>query len=187
MTRARPEADRARPTEVVFDTSCLSCFARAGRLETLQSIVAGRRTVVPRAVLEELDNGVADHPALADVRSAEWIEMVPVDGLRELRLFAQYVRLLGAGQRDVGESSALAWAEAYEAVAIVDDQTAVNIARQRGVRVRGTLSLIADGIRQSILDNGEAERLIDDLRAGGARFPCTGSEFIVWARDKELL
>jgi len=93
----------------------------------------------------------------------------------------------GAGQRDVGESSALAWAEAYEATAIVDDQTAVNIARKRGVQVRGTLSLIADGIHQGILDNGTAERLIDDLRTGGARFPCTDSEFIVWARDKGLL
>lgn len=108
MARVRPGSGGARPTELVFDTSCLSCFARAGRLETLQAIVAGRRSVVPRAVLEELDAGVADHPALAEVRSAEWIEMVPVDGLSELRLFAEYVRQLGAGQRDVGESSALA-------------------------------------------------------------------------------
>ena len=47
--------------------------------------------------------------------------------------------------------------------------------------------MIADGIRQGVLDSDAAERLIDDLRAGGARFPCAGSEFIVWARDKELL
>lgn len=172
---------------MVFDTSCLSCFARAGRLEILRELIAGRRAVVPRAVLGELEDGIALYPTLADVKSADWLEVVPVDSLRELRLFAEYARVLVAGQHNVGESSALAWAEAHGATAVVDDQTAVNIARNRGVRVRRTLSLISAGIHKDVLDHDGAQRLVDNLRTGGARFPCTGAEFIAWAQDKGLL
>ncbi len=138
-------------------------------------------------MLGELEDGIALYPALGDVKGAGWLEEVPVDSLDELRLFAEYARVLVAGQHNVGESSVLAWAEAHGAIAVVDDQTAVNIAKGRGVRVRRTLSLIAAGIHNGVLDREEAQRLVDDLRSGGARFPCTGAEFIEWATEKGLL
>ena len=42
---------------LVFDSSVLSCFARAGRLELLHQIAAERRRVVTRDVVVELEEG----------------------------------------------------------------------------------------------------------------------------------
>jgi hypothetical protein len=72
--------------------------------------------LVPQAVLDELRAGELAHPPLADVRNADWLEIVACDGLAELRAFAHYVRVLGAGERDIGEASVLAWAEVNEVV-----------------------------------------------------------------------
>ncbi|MBI4700087.1 MAG: hypothetical protein HY744_02795 [Deltaproteobacteria bacterium] len=170
----------------ILDASCLCGFARAGRLDALRGLLRGHRPVVALAVPHELEVGVAEHPRLADVRAAAWLEQVAVDGLDELRLFAQYVRLLGAGPRDIGECSSLAWAEAHGAVVVLDDQTAVNVARPRGVRVRRTLALVAQAVADERLGADEAARLVDELRMGGARFPCTGAEYIAWAQRADL-
>lgn len=176
-----------KPSTLIFDTSCLCCFARAGRLVTLEELTAGHRRVVARAVLEELDAGSRQFPTLAQVPKADWLERVPVDGLDELRFFANYAQLLGAGTHDIGESSTLAWAESNGAVGIVDDQAAVNAARSRGVSVRGSLGIVANGVVRKLLSHEAAVELVDDLRAGGARFPCNGSGFIAWAQQHSLI
>ena len=98
-------------TALVFNTSPLGHFARAGRLAVLDRLTAAHRRVVPQAVLDELQAGEPVHPPLADVRNAGWLERVACDGLAELRAFAHYVRVLGAGECDIGEASVLAGAE----------------------------------------------------------------------------
>lgn len=96
--------------KLVFDTSVLSCFARAGELDALEQATRDHERLVPRAVLGEIKRGVVDYPKLAAVLDATWLEEVPVDGLEELAAFAHYARRLTAGDRNVGESSVLAWA-----------------------------------------------------------------------------
>ena len=172
---------------LVFDSSVLSCFARAGRLDSLDALTAGRRRVMTPAVIEELAQGTQEHPRLAKVQQIEWIETVRVDGLDELVAFSEYLRFLGGGPRNVGEAATLAWAEVHCAVAVLDDQTAVQLGRQRGVTVKRTLSLIATGVERGLLSDYEAVALVEDLIGGGARFPCDGREFITWCRAKGLL
>ena len=172
---------------LVFDSSVLSCFARAGRLELLHRMVAGRRCVVTRDVLEELAAGTSDHLRLADVGTQAWLEAVTLSELAEIELFAAYSRIFGAGPRDLGEAATLAWAEAHGATAMLDDQTAVNAARAHGVTARRTLALVADAVRREILDEAAAAALVDELIGGGARFPCAGTDFIAWARGRGAL
>jgi hypothetical protein len=81
-------------TALIFNTSPLSHFARAGRLALLDRLTAAYRRVVPQAVLDELRAGELAHPPLADVGNADWLEIVACDGLAELRTFAHYVRVL---------------------------------------------------------------------------------------------
>jgi predicted nucleic acid-binding protein len=182
-----PSSDGDRRPAII-DASCLCCFARARRLDVLSELLGPRRVVVATAVLEEVDRGVALHPELRDVRRADWFEEVHVDGLDELKLFASYVKHLGAGERDIGECSSLAWAEAHGAIVVLDDQTAVNIARKRGVEVRRSLALVSEGLRRSVIRRGAAESLVDELqKVGGARFPCTGRDFLAWAEKAGLL
>jgi predicted nucleic acid-binding protein len=165
----------------------LSGFGRARRLQDLQRLVAEFRTVTTRAVLDEIRAGVNEHPELGQVATLPWLHVEALDGLEELRLFAEYTRLLGAGTRDLGEATVLAWAEVHRAIAFTDDNVAVRVARSRGVEVRRTLALVARGVRRSILSENEAEAIVRDLLRAETRFPIGAGEFLAWARANGLL
>jgi predicted nucleic acid-binding protein len=171
-----------------FDSSVLSPFARAKRLDVLEQLTAGHRCVVTRAVLDELDRGSVAYPRLAEVRSRSWLEVVAANSLDELVAFSYYVRVLGSGDRNVGEASILAWAEVSSGVAVVDDNAAVSAARTRNVAVRRSLGLLCDGLHRKALTIEQARTLVDELvSAGGSRFPCDGAGFESWAESNGLL
>lgn len=172
---------------LVFDTSPLSHFARAGRLAVLDRLTANYRRVTPRAVLDEVRGGELTHPPLADIRNVDWLEVVACDGLPELRAFAHYAQILGSGERDVGEASVLAWAEVNAGIAVIDERAGTHAASMRGVVVHGTLWLITNGVSASELSLPDAERLVDQLRDTDARLPCTGATLFQWAKEHGLL
>lgn len=111
------------PAALGFDSSVLSPFARTGRLDVLERLVAGHQCVVTQAVLDELDRGCVEHPALADVKALPWLEIVTIDSLEKLKALTAYVRALGSDERNIGEASILAWAEVASGIAMVDDNT----------------------------------------------------------------
>jgi len=160
--------NRAPTQTLVFDTSCLSCFARAGRLENLRKLTEGHRKVITPAVRDEVEQGVQQYASLVDILECSWLELVHGDALEELAAFSEYVRLLGCGPRDVGEAATLAWAEVHHAIAVLDDQTGVTVARLRGVSVKRTLALISTGILQKRLQEEDAVIIVDELICGGA-------------------
>jgi predicted nucleic acid-binding protein len=172
---------------LIFDTSPLSHFARAQELDTLAEVTAVWDRTVTQAVLDELVGGAAQHPVLALIGLQEWLTVVAIDTLDELRLFAEYARRLGSGSRDIGEAATLAWAEAHGATAVVDERAGTRHGRERGVDVHGTLWLIAQGLRTGSLDADQCEALVDALRAAEAWFPCSGSDFMHWAQAEGLL
>lgn len=173
---------------LVLNASPLNCFARSGALPLLDRVTTGHRRIVPQAVLDELRAGEGEYPLLADIRNVEWLEVVPVDSLDELRAFVSYTRRLGSGKRDVGEANVLAWAEVHEGVAILDDRVAKKVAQERQVSCHGTLWLVINAFRQELIDQPGAERLVDRLRHdGGARFPTDGTGLFGWARERGLL
>ena len=140
-----------------------------------------------QAVLDEVTRGTSMYPELAQIASLEWLRVVHVDGLSELQAFAEYSNRLGAGERDIGEASTLAWAEVHGATAILDERAGTRHGRERGVTVRGTLSLIAHGQQTGLLSENDCEHLVDALSDTEAWFPCDGSTFMSWARSEGLL
>jgi predicted nucleic acid-binding protein len=172
---------------LIFDNSPLSHFARAGQLPGLERITANADRLVTEAVLGELDRGAELHIELKIIRTLDWLQVVRVDRLQELAVFAEYARVLGSGARDIGEAATLAWAEVNSATAIVDERAGTRLGRQRGVEVHGTLWLIVEGYRNGVLGGPEAEHLVDALSDAEAWFPCRGSEFIAWAQSEGLL
>jgi predicted nucleic acid-binding protein len=144
---------------LIFDSSPLSHFARAGRLAALDRLTSRYRRVIPRAVLDEIRAGETQFPPLADVPNADWLEVVACDGLAELQALAHYFEVLGSGQRDIGEASVLAWAEVNDAVAVLDERAATWAAQQRGVAVHGTLWLIANGVPERMPAQTQAGNL----------------------------
>jgi predicted nucleic acid-binding protein len=176
------------PVKLGFDSSVLSAFARAKKLDMLGQLTHGHRRVVTRAVLDELDRGCAAYPTLADVRSQSSLEVVAVDSLEGLVAFSHYVRVLGSQARNVGEASILAWGEVGAGVAVVDDNAAVTAAKAKNVAVRRSLGLLCDGLHKKSITIEQARLLVDELASkGGARLPCDGAGFAAWAESNGLL
>lgn len=176
-----------REQRLVFDTMVLNHFALAERLDVLAHLVTGWPCATTTLVWEELRVGAAEHPAVAAVQQLEWLQLVALEQPTEVRSFADWVRRLGAGSRDLGEASVFAVAEVHGDIALTDDRNATRVGRKHGLAVHGTIWLLAGACRAGKLAEGGASALIDSLRQTGHRLPCTGPEFPSFARRFGLL
>jgi predicted nucleic acid-binding protein len=171
---------------LVFDTTCLSHFTRADRLDVLGDLLTGVESFVSHVVREEIRVGSARYPELAQILDLEWLHIVPLDTLDRLRRFTVWTARIGAGTRDLGEASVLAVAEELSAVALVDDREATRVGRSHGVDVHGTIWLLGRACRAGKLAEAAASNLVDTLAATGMRLPCSGADFPRYARANGL-
>jgi predicted nucleic acid-binding protein len=181
---------RRDPRVLVLDASPLVHFARAGELGTLRDLVKDFTCVTTNAVIGELRRGAENYPIVGEAIHLDWVDVVSCDDLDVLYLFSQYMNRLGNFERNAGEASVLAWAEANSAQAYVDDQVACNVGRGRGVHVRRTLNLVVNAYRKGILTELAARDLVRNLVDVDAYFPPAACEDIFeWARlqDPPLL
>lgn len=120
---------------------------------------------------------------------AAWLTPVRIEGLTELTVFAEYIRVLGSGSRNIGEAETLAWAETHGAVVVIDERAGARAGQQRGVTVHGTLWLIARAVRAGALERHEVVELIEALADAEAWFPsdARGEGFFRWASEYGLL
>jgi predicted nucleic acid-binding protein len=172
----------------VLDTGPLSHFARSQWLGALKAVLKDGRVVIPDVVHDELRTGAALNSQLQAVLNADWIERVSLDAPAQLAAFAYYEqRLVGVDGRNVGECGVLALAETTpNAVAVLDDREAVNAAKSRAVKVRRTLGLLCDAIRQDLLTVPLVSALVDDLMRDSYRLPFEPGGFARWAEDLGL-
>lgn len=171
--------------DLVFDTTPLSHFCRAGHLRTLEVLTEAHVRLATRAVRDEIRRGVPQYPELQAVIDAPWLQEVPVDGLEEIPALLFYATRLVTGTRNVGEAATLAWAEVHDAIAIVDDDGARQLASERRVRKHGSLWLIIGGVRANTLTMEEASGVVSQLVGLGARLPCTGQTFPAFVEDAD--
>lgn len=171
---------------LVFDTTCLSYFARADRLDVLGDLLVGAETHVPHVVREEIRDGIGAHPPLAAILDVERLRVFPLDTIDRLRRFTQRTRRVGAGARDLGEASVLAAAEELSGIALIDDRDATRVGRAYGVNVHGTLWLLGCACRDGKLTEVGAGNLIDALADTGMRLPCAGADFPRFGRAHHL-
>lgn len=121
---------------IVSDTSPLSALAKMDWLEWLPR--RWTHVLIPRAVWQELQ-GIGDEAALQrlqDARTGGWLEVADV---------ADAAMVAGLrGFLDLGESEALVLARERNAgVVMVDELDGRNAAVELGLRVTGTLGLLA--------------------------------------------
>lgn len=136
---------------VIADSSVLIVYARSGRLELLRDVF--EILVVPPAVEEEcvkrgdLRPGA---PSLRQALEAGWIRVSPAP--RAALEIARNHPNLGRG-----EAAVLALARARKAdVALIDDGLARNVAKAEGLRVVGSLGVLAMAHRRGILKDRAA-------------------------------
>lgn len=93
-------------TSLVFDTTALSHFARAGRMDELQIVGAKDEPVLLAEVAAELARGIPSYPSLGSAAAGGgWLKQVELQELTELAAFARYKGELGGGpDRNNGEA-----------------------------------------------------------------------------------
>jgi predicted nucleic acid-binding protein len=169
---------------LALDTTILSHFASADRLDTLKQLLADHECVTTEEVIKELMGGVMNHPPLANALSLPWITIVTLGTLEVVRFASYKAELGGNDTQNMGESSILAWASNHNAAVIIDDRAATYIAQQEGIKCCGTLTVIFTAVQRHQLSRAEASDLVEDLRATGMRLP---ADPIRWAFEEGLL
>jgi predicted nucleic acid-binding protein len=149
---------------LIFDTSALFNFGHRGELEfLLKKMAAHARLLTTQAVCDECVDPnrkefyttlVKTHFAVQSAGSVA----IPDDAFRRISA------VLGAG-----EISVLLLAAELKATAILDEKVARREAAALGIKVIGTLGLIADCLTRNWLTEGECLRRIVKMHAAGFR------------------
>jgi len=137
---------------VVADTTPLLYMSRIGRVGVLQTLY--NQIVVPKTVWEEAVLVRPDAKGIEDLLGANWLvvsdqaERAGVDHSLEQAL-------------DPGEAAAITLAELLRAdMLLIDERKGRAVARERGLKIRGTLGVLVDARRaghipslKSVLDD----------------------------------
>lgn len=141
---------------VVSDASPLINLARVEQFELLNAFYG--RIVISQTVYDEVVVRGQGRDGSEEVRNAPWIEIcTPADELA--------VRALAA-ELGEGEASAIILAQEFQAsLLLIDEIRGRRIAKQLGLKVRGTLGILARAKREGRVANLRA--VLDLLRARG--------------------
>lgn len=152
-----------RSSGIVFDTNVLSLFARAGRLDLLQTIHASARRpirlCITPAIHEELkigyDKGVsylADVLKLVGKSQVQILELATADQL--------FIESLPA-RLALGEAEAIALCHRLHFVFITHDRKAVNYCDRLGIPAVRFVSLLAGLHKAGRLSDAEMEKMLE--------------------------
>jgi predicted nucleic acid-binding protein len=176
-------------TNIVFDTTALSHFVRAERLDELRVAAGEDEPVLLAEVAAELERGVPAYPVLGRVAAAGWLKAAELEELPEVAAFAAFKAELGGGtERNIGEAAVLAWVSINGGIAIIDEEVGRRLGRRNNVRVHGSLWLLIRAFKEGILDRATTEGIVDDLIGTGMRLPVTGGAHLFeWAFTTRIL
>ena len=175
-------------TGLVFDTTCLSHFAIADRVDVLGDLVKGLPCHSTTVVLEEVRRGAARHEQLRAIFEQEWITVQRIDAsIDRLATFVRWTERIGSGNdRDLGEASVLAVAAELGATAVVDDLAAKKVALHHYPKVHGTLWLLAEAWKIGKATEVQVCNLVNSLIDSGMRLPCTGNDFSDFVKENRM-
>ncbi len=144
----------------VSNAGPLIALAKIGRFALLRSIFG--RLIIPQAVYDEVVIAGTGRPGSDETRQAcdAWIEITPVQNTSVAR---SLVTKLGRGK---SEAIALAVALAADVV-LLDDSKARAVADFMGLRVSGTVGVLAQAHRTGLLI--DLRQTLDELCANGFR------------------
>ena len=142
-------------SSLASNTSPLIVLARAGLLELLPKL--SPEVFVPRAVEQEIMAGPPDDPMRQAWRGCGWLKVVTLE---------PPLSPLAALQLGRGEAEVIEWAgRQRDCAVLLDDRAGRRAARGLGLRVFGTLSLVAVAAQQGHVDSFDSA--VGRLRAAG--------------------
>jgi len=139
--------------DLICDTSPLQYLHQIGSLEILPVLAA--QVLIPPAVVKELSEGIALGVDLPDVSAVNWITVRRPSAESALPLLTN----LGAGEAQV----LMLVLEHQDAVAVLDDALAREMAEALDLNFTGTLGLLLDAKKAGLI--AEVRPLLDRLQA----------------------
>jgi len=172
-----PDVDEPGEPDWIIETTVLSAFALAGRLDILCDRYGGHATWT-LAVHDELMRGVLEQPRLGDAVAIDWLgepravfDVVQVEAIR-LRLGGR-----PRDERHLGEATCILLAEQIGAGILLDDRDAKRMAQAAGIRTGTTISILKAAIVDGHIAAEDAMSLIEDLvDRYGRRLPRLSAE-----------
>lgn len=144
---------------VVSDTTPLISLLKIGRLDLLRTLFG--EVHVPTAVFEELTQNPRFKDEAEQVRSCPFLKVGTADEWR-VRHIIEDTGL------DLGESEAIVLAESLDAsLTLIDESRARAVAKQRGLRITGTVGILDRAFRLNHITAEEICRYAASLRANG--------------------
>lgn len=157
--------------DVIFDTTVISNFAKAGQLELLRSMYPANACCsgfVVAEVLRGFRQGHADLEPLVTLLSAGWPRQEDLATPDERQLYASISVSLGDG-----ESSCLALAARRGYVFACDDRLARSEAVRMGIPLTGTVGILIKAVRIGSIDLKKANKVLQRMVAAGFYAPVT--------------
>jgi len=157
--------------DFIFDNTVLSNFAAIGRTDLLAGLFKGNAFTTVE-VVEELRRGIdKGYSSLVSVLAATentngWLQTVVMQSHQESRLRQELDELLHPG-----ESSCIALAASRNMILVTDDLAARKAAARRNVRLTGTVGLLLEMVRSSVLPIAEGNTLLKKMTDSGYRSP----------------
>ncbi len=119
-------------TDIVADSGPIISFARAGRLDLLESMFT--EIIVPESVYFEIVGQRKDKPGAIEVSQACWVKVAKVRNPENMK------RLPGV--LGIGEAEAIILASELDAFILLDDRRARIEAKSMGLKTIGSLDII---------------------------------------------
>lgn len=154
--------------QYVFDTGPLSAFARAGRLDLLETRYSGKGAWTVEA-RDEIRRGLSLYAELQVVLEASWlgqpIRLTDPEHLQEI----ERVRWALGGtpkqpERHRGEAATIVVAELQGAVAVLDERDGRRLAGARGIPIIGTVGILKACVRDGQAPLNEAWEVLSEMR-----------------------
>lgn len=145
--------------KVVSNSTPLIALARIKQVDILRAIFG--RIIIPQGVYDEVVLQGAGLPGVQEVREATWIEKLPVQSVLAVSLLRSDL--------DRGEAEAIVLAKEVEAdYLLVDERKARRTAKNSGLKIMGTLGVVALGVKKGLLPG--VDPILDSLEQNGFRF-----------------
>lgn len=155
--------------EIVFDNCVLSNFALSGSLEIIRTLYAKVAYITDFVSAEYMQGITQGHDALIGIRQAlieGWLKEITLKGKVERRLFESLSVSLG-----LGEASSMAAAKARSYVFACDDRAARKEADLLGIRLTGTVGILAKAVISKVVNGKKADEILKIMVQNGFYSP----------------
>lgn len=154
-----------KASDIVLDTCVISNFAQGGALAILEGLPRAKihiTDIVSLEIMRGIQNGRVRLEAIPKAVRAGWLLQIGLKSGREMALFEVL-----SGSCGLGEASSLAVAKVRRFILASDDRMARAEAAGLGIRLTGTLGILAKAVRSGLCDLGAADGYLERMIEAG--------------------